>query len=357
MSDQLAGSERAGLDPFVALPDDGISPRDQRDLMSQPFFSLAKGRRTAPILYEAGRIRVEVHGFPEHGMATIWDADVLIWAASQIVEAADHGLKTSRFFRFTPYQLLIAIGRGPGQSQYVRLKRALQRLQSTVVLTTIRHSVNWRRMQFSWINEWEELIDARGHCHGVEFVLPEWFYRGVLDRSLVLTIDRAYFALTGGIERWLYRVARRHAGRQPQGWAFELRHLYAKSGSAARFSDFALDLRRIASRQSLPGYDLFIEMENARELLRVVPHRLSTGTVGSRVEPIRRSGARTIRRSGARLSADQAHEPHLSLWPRTPSGPRNESNSRESNSSVVGARKAGTPGDGATPPSRPGRRR
>ena len=355
MSDRLAGSERARLDPFVALPDDRTSPRDQRDLMSQPFFSLAKGRRTAPILYEAGGIRVEVHGFPEHGMATIWDADVLIWAASQIVEAADHGLKTSRFFRFTPYQLLIAIGRGPGQSQYVRLKRALQRLQSTVVLTTIRHGVNWRRMQFSWINEWEELVDACGHCHGMEFVLPEWFYRGVLDRSLVLTIDPAYFALTGGIERWLYRVARRHAGHQPQGWAFELRHLYAKSGSAARFSDFALDLRRIAVRQTLPGYDLFIELQDTRELLRVLPRRRSTGTVDSRVEPIRRSGARIIRRSGARLSADRAHEPQLNFWPGTPSGARNEFNSRESNSSVVGARKAGTPADGAAASSRRGR--
>ena len=325
MSDRLAASERARLDPFVALPDDRISPRDQRDLMSQPFFSLAKGRRTAPILYEAGGIRVEVHGLPEHGMATIWDADVLIWAASQIVEAADQGLKTSRFFRFTPYQLLIAIGRGPGQSQYVRLKRALQRLQSTVVLTTIRHGVNWRRIQFSWINEWEELVDACGHCHGMEFVLPEWFYRGVLDRSLVLTIDPAYFALTGGIERWLYRVARRHAGHQPQGWAFELRHLYAKSGSAARFSDFALDVRRIARRQTLPGYDLFIELEDTRELLRVLPRRRSTGTVDHRVELIRRSGARIIRRSGARLSADRAHEPKLNLWPARQSSARNES--------------------------------
>jgi len=294
----------ARLDPFVALADDGISMRDQRDLMSQPFFSLAKGRRTAPILYEAGGIRVEVHGFPEHGMATIWDADVLIWAASQIVEAADQGLRTSRFFRFRPYQLLIAIGRGPGQSQYLRLKQALQRLQSTVVLTTIRHGVNWRRMQFSWINEWEELVDARGQCHGVEFVLPEWFYRGVLDRSLVLTIDPVYFALIGGIERWLYRIARRHAGHQPQGWAFELRHLYAKSGSAARFSDFALDLRRIAARQSLPGYDLFIQLEKAHEIMWVVPRRLSTGTVDGCVEPIRRSGARIIRRSGARTAAN-----------------------------------------------------
>jgi hypothetical protein len=32
--------------------------------MSYPFFSLAKGRRVAPILYEAGGIRVEVRGFP-----------------------------------------------------------------------------------------------------------------------------------------------------------------------------------------------------------------------------------------------------------------------------------------------------
>lgn len=356
MSNPLAGSERARLDAFVALADDGISPRDQRDLMSHPFFSLAKGRRAAPILYEAGGIRVEVRGFPEHGIATIWDADVLIWAASQIVEAADQGLRTSRFFRFRPYQLLLAIGRGPGQSQYVRLKQALQRLQSTVVLTTIRHGINWRRMQFSWINEWEELVDARGQSHGVELVLPEWFYRGVLDRSLVLTIDPAYFALTGGIERWLYRVARRHAGHQPQGWAFELRHLYAKSGSAARFSDFALDLRRIAARQSLPGYDLFIELDSARKLLRVVPRRLSTGTVDGPVEAIRRSGAHAIRRSGATLSAGQAHEPQLTLWPATRNGARNESNSKESNSSVVGGENLGIRIKGAARPSRPMRR-
>jgi plasmid replication initiation protein len=188
-------------------------------------------------------------------------------------------------------------------------------------------------------------------------------YRGVLDRSLVLTIDPAYFALTGGIERWLYRIARRHAGHQPKGWTFELRHLHAKSGSTARFSDFALDLRRIAARQSLPGYDLFIQLEKARELLRVVPRRLSTGTVDNCVEPtrrsgariIRRSGARIIRRSGARLSADQAHGSHLTLWPATRNGARNDSNSRESNSFVVGARKAGIRSDGAAL-SRPGRR-
>jgi len=343
-----AASERATLLPFTALPDDGIAPRDQRDLMSQPFFSLAKGRRTAPILYAAGDVRVEVRALPEHGMATIWDADVLIWAASQLVEAADQGLRTSRFVRFTPYQLLAATGRGTGQSPYGRLKAALRRLQSTVVLTTIRQGEHWRRHQFSWLNEWEELVGRDGRCRGMEFVLPEWFYRGVLDRSLVLTIDPAYFGLTGGIERWLYRLARRHAGRQPGGWAFDLRHLHAKSGSQARFSDFALDLRRIAARRVLPGYDLATEVEaGGRVLLRVVPRERSTGTVDGAVGGIRRSGARAIRRSGAELSDDQAHGGQLSLWPATRIGVPNDSNVEESNSSVGVARTAGEPAGGA----------
>jgi len=331
---RLITGERATLDPFIALPDDGVSPRDQRDLMERPFFSLAKSKRTKPILYKAGDTQVQVHAVPEFGMATIWDADVLIWAATQIVEAADKGLGTSRFVRFTPYQLLMATGRGTGFRQYKLLKGALQRLQSTVVKTTIRHGESWRRQQFSWLNEWEELVDSRGRGQRMEFVLPEWFYQGVLDHRLVLTIDPTYFRLTGGIERWLYRVARKHAGRQPNGWAFEVRHLHAKSGSLARVSDFALDLRRIAARQSLPGYRLSFEWEDGRDLLRFTPGnpaRLSTAPVDNPVEGPGTSGARGIGTSDARGSVHQAHGSRPTHEPIAGFSDRNFSNSRESN--------------------------
>jgi plasmid replication initiation protein len=327
-------SERTTLDPFIALPEDGVSPRDQRDLMERPFFSLAKNKRTKPILYKAGDTEVQVYALPEYGMATIWDADVLIWAATQIVAAADQGLRTSRFFRFTPYQLLTATQRGTGLRQYKLLRGALQRLQATVVVTTIRQAENWRRQQFSWLNEWEELIDARGRCQGMEFVLPEWFYQGVLDRRLVLTIDPAYFGLTGGIERWLYRVARKHAGRQPDGWAFDIRHLHVKSGSLARVSDFAIDLRRIATRQSLPGYRLSFEWEDGRDLLRFTPAigvRRRASAVDNPVEAHGTSGAHTIGTSGARLSVHQAHGPRSSRWSAMLIGGRNDSNIGESN--------------------------
>ena len=241
-------------------------------------------------------------------MATIWDADVLIWAASQIVAAENDGFTTSRFFRFMPYQLLRAVGRATGNRDYLLLKAALARLQSTVIATTIRNGKHWRRRQFSWINEWEEMTTRTGRVEGMEFVLPEWFYNSVIDRSLVLTIDPAYFRLTGGIERWLYRAARKHAGRQPEGWAFEISHLHRKSGSSARQSDFALDLRRLAVRQSLPGYSLQIEWEDGRELLRFLPENLSTVPVQTPVNPIGTLGARTIGTLGANRAPDSIEE-------------------------------------------------
>ena len=74
--------ERAQLSLFNALPCADLAPRDAQDLMAYPFFSLAKSRRTAPIRFEAGDVSLVVEGLPEHGIATIWDADVLIWAAS-----------------------------------------------------------------------------------------------------------------------------------------------------------------------------------------------------------------------------------------------------------------------------------
>jgi plasmid replication initiation protein len=250
-------SERDQLDLFRALPGD-LAPRDAQDLMAYPFFSLAKSKRITPIDFRAGTITIRVEAVPEHGMATIWDADVLIWAASQIVEARDAGLKTSRLMAATPYEILTFVGRGTSVRDYDRLKAALDRLQSTTVMTSIRQPVERRRHRFSWINEWKETADVHGNARGLELILPDWFYSGVLNEALVLTIDRAYFDLTGGLERWLYRLVRKHGGRQEGGWSFDLVHLHAKSGSLSPLKHFAYDLREIVHRQTLPGYRLVI---------------------------------------------------------------------------------------------------
>jgi plasmid replication initiation protein len=174
-----------------------------------------------------------------------------------------------------------------------------------------------------------------GRVEGMEFVLPDWFYESVIDRSLVLTIDPAYFRLTGGIERWLYRVARKHAGRQRHGWVFEFAHLHAKSGSLARVSDFALDIRRIAARQRLPGYRLLIERKGGRELLRILPADSFTVPVNDPVDGLGRSGATVSADRAQTLSAEQAHAPQLNPRPAQQSRAANLESNRESNSSVL----------------------
>src|SRR5258707_2067428 len=223
-------SEREELDLFRALPGD-LAARDAQDLMAYPFFALAKSKRIPPIDFRAGTIPIRVEAVPEHGMATIWDADVLIWAASQIVSARDAGLKTSRLMAATPYEILSFVGRGTSVRDYDRLKAALDRLQSTTVMTSIRQPAERRRHRFSWINEWKETADVHGNARGLELILPDWCYTGVLNAALVLTIDRAYFELTGGLERWLYRLVRQHAGRQDRGWGLGLQQPYPQTES------------------------------------------------------------------------------------------------------------------------------
>lgn len=261
--------ERSQLDLFRSIPGD-IAPRDAQDLMAWPFFSLAKSKRVTPIDFHMGDTWIVVEATPEHGMATIWDADVLIWAASQIVEARDVGRPTSRLMATTPHEILTFIGRGTGRDNYDRLKAALDRLQSTTIATSIRQPLQRRRHRFSWINEWKERLDGDGRPLGIEMIVPDWFFAGVMDQALVLTIDRAYFDLTGGIERWLYRIVRKHGGRQTGGWSFDLAHLHFKSGVLSPLKRFNFELRGIVRRQPFPGYRLALETELGRERLRFV---------------------------------------------------------------------------------------
>ena len=266
---RTSDGEAGQLGLFVGAGGD-IAARDSQDLMAWPFFSLAKSKRVKPIDFRMGEVAILVEATAEHGMATIWDADVLIWVASQIVEARDAGKATSRLMAATPHEILTFTRRGTGKAGYERLKAALDRLQSTSIATSIRQDGARRRRRFSWINEWRERLDDKGRALGIEMIVPDWLYEGVLDRALVLTIDPAYFALTGGLERWLYRIVRKHGGKQKGGWSFDISHLHVKSGALSPLKRFAFEVRAIVRRQSLPGYSLALEHQFGRERLLFV---------------------------------------------------------------------------------------
>lgn len=277
---------------FVDIP-----VRDQRDTMERPFFSLAKRPRIAPIEYKVGDVWVEVSANPKFGMATIWDADILIWASTQVTEALDRGLSASRTIRFHPYNLLRSVRRTTGGADYARLRAALERLTHTAVRTNIRNDGMKQFASFHWLESWTETTNAMtGEPSGMTITLPDWLYDGIVARGGVLTIHEDYFLLSGGIERWLYRVARKHAGKQPLGWSFTMRQLYEKSGSAARFSDFAIDIRRVVEANHLPEYELSASRNaDGDEVVRFV-HRSQLAVENARFQMPRFPGRRQTSR-------------------------------------------------------------
>ena len=86
----------------------------------------------------------------------------------------------------------------------------------------------------------------------------------------LLAIDPAYFSITGGRERWLYRVARKHAGGAgEEGFAIPLPTLFEKSGAEGTYRRFKFEMQALVRRNDLPGFDLGLEFTGGEPLLRM----------------------------------------------------------------------------------------
>lgn len=284
--------ERAGqFDLFLPYLSD-LSLRDQRETMERPFFSLAKSKRVKPIEYRSPDAKVWVHvsANPLYGMATIWDADILIFFASVVSDMRRRGVNDiPQTLHFMPYDLLKVIGRQTTGRAYQLLTQSLDRLQSTTVKTNIRGSGQRREATFSWIDSWEHRIDPRTErTRGMSVTLTKWFHDGLLMDGGVLAIDRAYFDISGGRERWLYRVARKHAGGAGEGgFAIGFPTLFEKSGAEGPYRRFKFELLAIARADHLPGYTLSVEDGKAEPSLRMRRRSAGQGTtpVAANVSP------------------------------------------------------------------------
>jgi len=279
--DQVDKNEQIDLFlPYLA----DLNLRDQREVMERPFFSLAKSKRLKPIDYISpdGKTFVHVSANPDYGMATIWDADVLIYCASVLNDLKQRRVnEIPRTLKIMPYDLLRSIGRPISGRSYELLAGALDRLQSTTVKTNIRAEKRFEAT-FSWLDNWSQLVDAKTErSKGLSISLSSWFYDGVLMNGGVLSIDRAYFDITGGRERWLYKVARKHAGGAgPEGFAIALPTLFEKSGAEGQYRRFKFEIAAIVRRNDLPGFDLRLaDAVTSREPLLVMSRRQETSTL------------------------------------------------------------------------------
>lgn len=288
------GGRRVQFEMFFTLPDfSDISLRDYQETMQRPFFSLSKNKRNKPIDYISPDKSVTVHvsANPEYGMATIWDADIMIYLASHLNALRERGEnELSPTIRLQPGDLLKRICWGNSGRAYERLVGALDRLQATTIKTNIRANARTRETTFSWIDSYTHLVDERTQRSlGMEITLSKWFFDGVMDKRNVLAISPLYFEITSGLGKWLYRASRKHAGGNGvEGFTIGFETLHQKSGSESSLPSFKNKILELAKANNLPEISLeVLGSETPRPKLKMVMRRYIDGLESDAKSPIK----------------------------------------------------------------------
>jgi plasmid replication initiation protein len=266
--------------------------RDNRDVMEYPFLSLQK-RRTQAIEYRHKNIQISVAADTRFSIATIWDWDLIIFAASHLNDAIEQGHKPAPRIRFAPHDALRQMGRGTSGRHYQELAHAVRRLRMTTVVTNIRYDDGaGEERPFSWLADYNipkrysQSIMTPDAPDGEpdpsrpwEIELPPWLYNAILRRSDILAVHPGYFELTGGVERWLYRLARKAVPDKAEfpGISFRMDSLFARSGLSGRLRKFRAKLEDIETRQPLPEYDIGINRNGRHELVTLMRNRAKPG--------------------------------------------------------------------------------
>ncbi|MCY1382572.1 Replication initiator protein A [compost metagenome] len=94
----------------------------------------------------------------------------------------------------------------------------------------------------------------------------------------MLTVHPDYFLIDPGIGRFVYRLARRAAGKDSATWGF--RTIYERSGSTGSFKEFCRILRGIIEANDLPEYQLSEQEGQSGPMLHMV-HRSHATDAGS----------------------------------------------------------------------------
>ncbi|MCJ2086736.1 replication initiator protein A [Methylobacterium sp. E-005] len=231
---------------------------DLKALLERPFFALSKTRHT-PIRYVSPDTRIFVNvDATSSGLATIWDADVLIYLISALRARQKRGDEASASLQVRARDLLTALGRGTGGRHYDLLRMALTRLQDSRVETNVRAGGQpGPAVAFRFIEAWTEDAESGDGRAALTITLPNWIVEAMADGGNFLPIAPAYLRLTGGRARWLYRVARKHAGGNGSaGWSGRMRMLFEKSGADGTFARFAFEMRQLAVANDLPEFAL-----------------------------------------------------------------------------------------------------
>ncbi len=252
--------------------------------MDVALFRMSKRENRAGevIRYDLADGYIEVKAGPD-GMASIWDYDIVLMLISHLTEAMNlykrgRGEMPGRLFTPHVSDILKFCQWGDGGNQARRIESALDRLKGTTI-KSVRQRPSRNGKGLMRQVEGESLISdylvlshtASGRVDRIQIEAPRWIYRQVIDSQgpVVLTVSQAYFLIDSPIARFIYRLARRAAGKSNAKWGFKT--IYERSGLKC-FKEFCRILRRLIKSDSLPDY-LLVEEAGLYGPQLIITHR------------------------------------------------------------------------------------
>lgn len=246
--------------------------KDDVNLMDVAPFVLSTRARAGVIQYELKDCLITVEGGAQSGIATIFDYDIFLNMVSHLAEEVrnyrvdlEKGLRPTlppKVYRPSTSQILKFCRRSAGGKAYVSIEAALDRLTKTTIKIVnltggARRQVDSRPL----IGGYEVLTKtSSGYPDTIAITIPDWVWVSVVrpDKNLsILTLNPDYFLISSAIGRFIYRLARKAAGKSDAHYL--VKDLHHRSGSVQELRFFARDLRRFVATTKLfplPDYDL-----------------------------------------------------------------------------------------------------
>lgn len=244
-----------------------VTPKDDLASMEIPLYSLSKHSDTEQRVYQRGNrtVRVIPSGV---GAATVFDKDLILYVASQLVERLNRNLPVSRTVQVESFDFLKATSRDTSRSGYESIFNMLRRLRGTTIETNIPTGGKIQTDGFSIITDYSVITGKKSYNKRKDehilrvlsftVTLSDWLYNGLLELE-VLTLNRQYFQLGKAIERKLYEVGRKHCGTEKAVWAVGIDLLMEKIGFRRDRANFRAELREIIRADSLPDYRVALD--------------------------------------------------------------------------------------------------
>lgn len=279
-STTAASKEPQQPDFFVPMIYD-IGTRDIRSLMDVAPFRLSKTkkRENDVIRYELPDGEVIVSS-GVYGMASVFDYDLVLMATSHLTEAMNRfrkgdGEKPLQLFRPHIGDVIKFTKKTEGGNQRAAVVGALERLSTTHVKIQRTRMIKDRMVVTdegeNLIGPYRTIANAKnGNIEYIEFKVADWLYKEITGsvKPDILAVHPEYFESESGYSRFIYRLARKAAGKDMSTWGFDL--IYQRSGSDTTFKEFSRSLRKVIKENDVPEYDLSEEPGQRGPQLRMV---------------------------------------------------------------------------------------